>query len=178
MNKALEIGVKMLSWQIHNLGRELGITPSSIMTQVMKSSPTHSFAEVPAAFTLGDLIDTLEHLPGEADVRFDFPSGFIDHRRNHFDSYRGYYSHLAIAYRDPDASPFIDMPICTVGRLLDMALRTDGMRLTGWKGGEYRMDRTTPLWVANPGDWSRQAVVGVRNDDLEVVITTAYQELI
>lgn len=80
--------------------------------------------------TLGKLIDALEGLPADAAV--------ADLGEDH--SYRGYYSDLAF---EPEVAE------TTAGELA-RRLRRDclGSVYEGYKGGEFRMDHTTPLWVA------------------------------
>ncbi len=84
--------------------------------------------------TLGKLIKTLENekLPGETII-----TGLGELR-----SYRGYYIDLAF-------EPSIVKQ--TVDNLLDKCRMSMGKIFEGFKGGEYMMGETTPLWVAEYG---------------------------
>lgn len=57
-------------------------------------------------------------------------------------SYRGYYCDLAF-------EPGKDM---TAGELLEECQNAMGRVFQGYKGGDYLMGETTPLWVAEYGD--------------------------
>lgn len=59
------------------------------------------------------------------------------------DSYRGYYSDLAFA---PDETPR------PVAALLAECRGAMGKVFQGYKGGDFLMGETTPLWVAGYGD--------------------------
>ena len=45
---------------------------------------------------------------------------------------------------------------------------------TGWKGGEFEMDESTPVWVANPGDSGNTGIIDVIDDGWRVIIMTSY----
>ena len=114
--------------------------------------------------TLGDLIDALAKRPPEDEVVFDF----CGLHPTDVDSYRGYYDHLAIGY-STEYKPV------KVAALLAELRAADGKVFTGYKGGDFRMDRDTPMWVANYGESGSTAVVGVAGD-YQTVIRTAYCE--
>ena len=82
--------------------------------------------------TLGELVDQLrEAFPDSLVANIVFPH-----------SYRGYYCDLAFELRGGSR---------TAKELLDDCLEALGSEFTGYKGGEYLMDRSTPLWVSNYG---------------------------
>lgn len=113
--------------------------------------------------TLGQLIDALAKCPKDREVMFDF----CGIGPTTFDSYRGYYDHLALGYKDDHR--------IRAGELLELAQACVGATYTGWKGGEYRMTRDTPVWVANPGDTHGTGVVdvtGAGENDWRVVLVT------
>lgn len=83
--------------------------------------------------TLGDLIQALE----AADPNRLCPLGF---RNPH--SYRGYYDELAF-------EPRRDV---LVSDMLSDARSAVGATYCGWKGGEYKMDLFTPVWLAVGGE--------------------------
>lgn len=115
-------------------------------------------------FTLGELINELEKYPETARVRFDFanfePDGFC--------SYRGFYDHLSLMYRREHSA--------TVGELLTAARNAVGGKFSGWKGGEYTMNRETPVWVSDSGDNDGTTIVGFEPwlDDFGIVIKTGF----
>ncbi len=104
-------------------------------------------------WTLSNLIDALEKRDQAGGVRFDF--GGLRPTRLH--SYRGYYEDLALGFAAYDAQGAVD----TIGELLRGLKESVGCEFTGWKGGEFMMDRNTALWVANAGETSGTAIVGI-----------------
>ena len=82
--------------------------------------------------TLGKLIGVLEAMPAGAEVA----------NLNSADSYRGYYEDLAFA-RENGTRPAADLL-----RECNLAI---GREFDGYKGGTYRMDSLTPLWIAPYG---------------------------
>lgn len=116
--------------------------------------------------SLGAFIDLLAARPAEQTVQFDF--GYF--RPLSFDSYRGYYDHLALGYTEH--GPGLD----TVGKLLAVARSCVGANFEGYKGGTFRMDRETPLWVANRGESPSSCVIGVLGSPYATVIATGWCE--
>lgn len=113
--------------------------------------------------SLGELIALLETRPQEQDVRFDF--GYI--RPVGVDSYRGFYDHLAIEYTTGGK----DM---TVAELLAELRGAVGRVFMGYKGGDFRMNRSTPMWVANHGESNSTAVIGLAECKYMTIIATGY----
>ena len=118
--------------------------------------------------TLGRLIELLEALPDEARIQSvmidtgDFPRQLM--------SWRGIYAELAMSYRDE--------PEWTVADVLSDARLALGETFTGYKGGEFLMRRSTPLWLANYGDSAfrdgeSRMLTGIRVEADGVIITTA-----
>lgn len=118
--------------------------------------------------TLGELIDKLEAAPKESQIQFDFCHCVTCG----VDSYRGFYEQLAIGWapqgsgRWPNVADFLPSLRDAVGKTF-----------TGYKGGEYRMDRGTPVWVSNYGETSSTAVVGVIPGEYQTLLLTAYVDL-
>jgi hypothetical protein len=112
------------------------------------------------AMRLGDMIDALSGVKPDAIVEFDFggfqPTGIA--------SYRGYYSDLALSFGEDGMS---------AGDLQTELIKADGSTFTGYKGGDYVMDRRTPVWVANYGRCHGVAVASVDDQDWRVIIRTA-----
>jgi hypothetical protein len=113
--------------------------------------------------TLGEFIEALKKLDRGAYICFDF-AGL---RVGEIHSYRGYYSHLAT---DPTRGPFLDR----VGAVIDAYKACLGKTFMGYKGGDFKMDEDTPLWVATYGDSGGSRIVGIdASKDCRIVIKTA-----
>jgi hypothetical protein len=117
--------------------------------------------------SLGQLIDALREIEGKSpdgkskDIRLKDGRSVTD-----VGSYRGYYSDLAI---EPSGEGEASI---TVLDLLVILNRAKGTTFTGYKGGEYRMQSHTPVWVSEYGCASGLAVKRVEVRDGEVVILT------
>lgn len=83
--------------------------------------------------TLGDMIAALRKMP---------PDSVVANIREPC-SYRGYYSDLAFS-RGNGTRPAAD--------LLAEAMGCMGQIFSGYKGGEYLMGATTPVWIAEYGE--------------------------
>lgn len=92
-----------------------------------------SHGEEGGIVTLGELIQALERCDPDKIVRHGFG-------RPH--SYRGYYEQLA----------FEPMGNRAVVEILADAKAALGATFMGYKGGEYRMDDWTDVWLANYGE--------------------------
>ena len=106
--------------------------------------------------SLGSLISLLEAAPSDCEVIADdgsYPGDFA--------SYRGYYSDLSL---EPSTLQV------TAGTLLQAAKKALGKEFTGYKGGEYLMDASTPLWFAGYGCCGK-AITGaeIRDDKLTLI---------
>jgi len=112
--------------------------------------------------TLGQMIDVLERKDPTADVQFSFvgmvPTGVS--------SYRGYYDQLAIGYESKYPRP-------KVADVLTMLKDADGQTFTGYKGGEYTMDRDTAVWVANNGEVGGTGIIDIIDGEYAVILQTA-----
>jgi len=126
--------------------------------------------------SLGGIIQLLEPIAGrqgdvagehneEALVQFDFGYLFP----TSIDSWRGSYNELALNYKS-------EGELMYVSAFLDMLKKAVGTTFTGYKGGDYVMNRSTPVWVANGGDSGNTAVIGIVDDDYRVLIMTGYRE--
>jgi hypothetical protein len=106
--------------------------------------------------TLGALIDYLETVPSKSRLTWKDGKGIA---RPH--SYRGYYSDLALSYPYGENSGLV-----RVGTVLTMLKeKCLGQTFEGYKGGDYRMDRGTPLWCSPYGVCSNLAIVSVERDE-------------
>ena len=106
--------------------------------------------------TLGQLIAFLDNM--KARGRGGQAVVFSDCHSLHpctVESYRGYYSDLAFT-----TSRTIDKCV-TVTSLLKVVKAALDQKFTGYKGGEFIMDHTTPLWRSDYGKASDNAIVGI-----------------
>jgi hypothetical protein len=106
---------------------------------------------------LGHLIDTFKLHKATAEVVISAPLPIIP---GSLDSYRGYYEQLAI---EPEMGG--DGKKVTVEEFLKRLEEAVGATFTGYKGGEFTMDRDTPIWIAEysmSSPWSCR-VTGVTN---------------
>lgn len=126
-----------------------------------------------AQLTLGELILKLESLSPiykyengeetEKEVKFDFeylhPNGLS--------SWRGSYSELAINFSS-------DGKNSTLKEFITELKGAIGKTYQGYKGGDFLMGKTTPIWVANYGNSGETAVVDVEDRKYYVILKTAY----
>lgn len=126
--------------------------------------------------TLGQLTERVESIleqwkaSGEGDepcVYFDFGSLVP----TNFDSWRGSYAELALGYALDD-----DKEGPTLSDFLKLCKETDGATFGGWKGGDYTMNKNTPVWVANQGHSGDTGIVEVLDDGWRVILATSVCE--
>lgn len=89
--------------------------------------------------TLGELIEALEAEPKDK---------LVFHGFNNPHSYRGYYNDLAF-------EPAQDI---TVGEMLEAARSAVGKTFTGYKGGDFKMDTYTDVWLSEDGYASGETI--------------------
>lgn len=124
-------------------------------------------------WTLGRLIAALREVDSTDDCYVSFAFG--DFVPTTCDSWRGSYHEIAIGFEELvkwDSRPLLASFLSH----LDSCV---GKTFEGWKGGEYVMDESTPVWVANPGKSGRTGVIGIHeekgpNGTYNVVIRTDY----
>lgn len=73
-------------------------------------------------------------------------------------SYRGYYDEIAFE----SASPGVTV---TAGELVQAVENAIDRVFIGWKGGDYRMDVDTPVWISSEGMVSGRQLMGVEFED-------------
>lgn len=115
--------------------------------------------------TLGDMIDSLAVIDQTAHLRFAF--GLFE--VGELASYRGYYDELALSFESDTRGK----PVRTVGEVKVMLEAAVGKTFTGWKGGEFLMNRATPLWAARRGEAWQACIVGITEDGATALIETA-----
>lgn len=119
--------------------------------------------------TLGEIILKLEAMPDlDARVIFDFQPVSPDY----LCSWRGSYNELAIVFGPVEAS----------GNQVLATLRgAISETYDGWKGGEFKMGRLTPVWVVGSNgdsgveiseDYQSLGIVDVKIDDGKIVLAT------
>lgn len=98
--------------------------------------------------TLGEVLLKINAISANDDcgVVFDGHNGVP----TGIDSWRGSYDELALSYDNQDP-----MKVCDFREMLTNAI---GKVYEGYKGGEYKMSRHTPIWVDN---WSMCRDLGV-----------------
>lgn len=113
--------------------------------------------------TIGYLIERLSRFDQDEELRYDFvymrPTKCLA-------SYRGYYDQLALGYTNSNSDTL------TVGDLKKMLEDSIGKTYTGYKGGEYTMDDTTCVWVANSGEAGGTAIIDIEEIGCYVTIVT------
>jgi len=124
---------------------------------------------------LGELRKLLADVPQKAQVYFDFAHCFP----TKIDSWRGIYAEPALGwaasgYSRNDRAFEVPTAAQLVGEL-DYAL--SGREYTGWKGGDFTYNASSPLHIDNPGDCSNTEIVGVDViGDYLVIIKTEHAE--
>lgn len=121
--------------------------------------------------TLGEMILKMEFAIDKAsreenaeyrnpDVIFDFASI----GPTVLDSWRGSYAELALGYED-EARLKAD-------EFLKHLKEAVGKTYTGWKGGDFVMGKSTPMWVANPGNSGETGIYDIIYDGYSIIIVT------
>lgn len=123
--------------------------------------------------TLGEIILKVEAILAKGrenvpEVVYDFEYLFP----TTIDSYRGYYSELALNFTtyDNQAKPLSALEFYM---LLKGAV---GKTYTGYKGGAFIMSKNTPVWVANYGNAGSTAVIDVIDNEYQVILITARRD--
>jgi hypothetical protein len=127
--------------------------------------------------TIGELSNLIKNASSDQAVIFDFcgqcPVGI--------DSSRGDYSEPSLLWGERkyvEERKGWGSTVADLRQLLDRAISEE---FTGYKGGHYRFNSDSPLWVDNYGEWSATGVVGVQFDHHwfsdTLVLVTAPAEL-
>ena len=139
-------------------------TPLQALVDTVTARAGKEAAEARGQFTLGELIEALGKCEDDDDVCFEFGHFSV----GKVDSYRGDYSQLAI---DVDTTSTINVKHF-LGRLKEIL----GTTLEGYKGGDYMMTDSTPIWVASWGETSDTFVVGLRRETYGVAYLETHTE--
>ena len=114
---------------------------------------------------LEQLISRLKRCTQTAEVEFDF-CRCVPTR---VDSWRGVYAELALGW----SADWRSVPVSGLLANLESAV---GATFEGWKGGNYKMEGNTTVWVDNPGECTHTTITGlVEVDDYTVIIETRRQ---
>lgn len=108
--------------------------------------------------TLGSMIAILEGIPATTMVFFDTGDSPVS-----VNSYRGYYSDLALSKGTGET--------IEAAALLEILRAAVGETFEGYKGGEYVMAASTPLWEAHYGDCGR-AIMGGKMEGQNLILMT------
>ena len=73
-------------------------------------------------------------------------------------SYRGYYTDLAIATTGPHGE------LCFTSDLGELLKQTIDKPLTGYKGGDFLMTKDAPLWLSDYGEYTGLAIMDADAD--------------
>lgn len=146
------------------------LSMQSILTNAVQAQRAEEMKTSPQ-LVLGELILKLEAIENKK-----LPVIFDDGKYHpvSVDSWRGSYCELAIEYSGEGAR-------LKLADFLKILKDTIGETFTGYKGGDYVMGKTTPVWVANYGDSSGfkrdgdkcyQAVIDVSKVENALIIET------
>ena len=116
--------------------------------------------------TIGEVLDKLAKQNPKAEVYFDF-CAFIP---TEVFSWRGIYAEAAIGYRKEGPRVLVPQLIQAINKAID------GRTYGGWKGGEYRYSRDTPLHVDASGESTDTDIVDITGNDAYVVLHTKFSE--
>ena len=100
--------------------------------------------------TLESAVNRASQFPGEKIVVFENGRGPVKEM-----SYRGYYSDLAFSTGAPP----------TVAEFLARCQAAIGKTYEGYKGGDFTMEESTPLWRAEYGSMGEAIIDAVRDAD-------------
>ena len=131
--------------------------------------------------TLGEIIDKLKPLISkqesiskkydhEATVVFDFEYAFPIN----FGSWRGSYSELSLSFGFVGYKFESDEKSMGLSEFLKKCEETVGKTFEGWKGGDFTMDRDTPVWVANQGNSGNTGIIDIVDNEYEIILITKY----
>ena len=83
------------------------------------------------------------------------------------DSYRGHHDQLAFPLASSDSGR------APANVLLDTAVGCLGREFTGYRGGEFVMGSSTPVWVSNYGTASELQLIWIASDG-EVIVSREF----
>ena len=117
---------------------------------------------------LKELIEKLEGLTQEKRIFIE-----VKGKENFIvslDSYRGYYDELSIDYSEEETG------IKLVKDFLEECKSAVGKEFTGWKGGKYLMNESTPIWVSKNSCCDGLIIKEIVETDDKILIKTILEE--
>ncbi len=149
-----------------NIQSILDNASSAMRAKTLENSPQ---------LTLGELLTKLESIP-QSSKKDDYDEEKFYNRRVEFEfegiyptgynSWRGAYKEIALGfsteYRD---GLFLD-------KFIEETKGAIGKTYGGYKGGDFTMNRHTPVWVANYGNGDHNGIVDVTYDEYTVKLIT------
>ena len=124
-------------------------------------------------YTLGRLIEHIEKIIenfSEDDLKdCNIFYNFSDLFPTSFDSWRGSYDELALGYDN-----FDNKKPHNVKEFLKIAKEAIGGTFYGYKGGEFTMDKDTPIWIDNYGNASDTVICDVLERYGNIYLDTKY----
>jgi len=135
-----------------------------LINQINNQSRINSGKE----YNLGNLIEDLRKYKGDFKL-VEFDNGKIP---TDFSSWRGSYCELALEYKDEGQ--------CYSCDLYRKAFNANGSMYVGYKGGDFIMDKETPIHQANygetgldiNGEYEYYKIVGIKEENNKVIIIT------
>lgn len=114
--------------------------------------------------TLGGLIEALDAACAGCSKSVDARPAVVRIEWNsmkigRWNSYRGYYEHLALDFHMPRDRDVADIDIFS---FRDTCRDLIGSTIIGYKGGEYKVSSNTALWVSEYGSASGVAITGFK----------------
>ena len=149
------------------------------LTNAVKAQRAESFSKSDQ-LSLGEMIlklepivakqpEIIEKYNSEAKVQYDFEYLYP----TEIDSWRGIYAELALNFVSDHYSENKQLTVTEFYNLLKSAI---GKVFVGYKGGEFIMNKNTPVWVANYGHSGNTAVIDIIDNEYAVIIITGYRE--
>jgi hypothetical protein len=122
------------------------------------------------SMNIGQVIDALETADPAVRVVFNF-GGVVP---TTVDSWRGIYCEAALGFEGGDyassENPTVSTLLSNLRESIDPATY-----FTGWKGGDYRYNRETPLHIDNPGCCTNTELTSVTVGEFEVMLHTEHE---
>lgn len=131
--------------------------------------------------TLGELLLKLKPIldknsdkkpEGQPTVSFDFGTA----QPTDFGSWRGAYEEIALGYQLTGYDVSQSIEYVKLNEFYKKVEAAIGQTFEGWKGGDFTMNKNTPVWVANSGNSSHSAIVEVIDNGYDVILVTGYRE--
>lgn len=136
-------------------------------SETLKGSPQMTLGEAIAVLENATLTYESDGKETDKHVYFEFeyifPTGL--------DSWRGSYAELAINFDWADRSDQDKNPP-TGKEFLGWLKEAVGKTYEGYKGGDFTMGKTTPLWIANYSNSGETGLVAIKVGDYDIKLQT------